>query len=239
MSPTKAKKVRPEKLEAVKEIKEKFQRAKIAIFTEYQGEEGLLVKEVQQLRRKLLQSKGEFKVVKNTLAKKALAELKIENLDKFFERASAIAFGYEDPVLAAKALFEFAKETKKEKNKQELPLIRAAWYEHGILDANQVRFLATLPPKNVLLSQLLGTMKAPVTGLVTVLSGTLRGLVTVLDGIRKKKEESGAVAQASAPDSAAPQNEDQGPSSQPVADQEEASPDVIPAQNVTGNGFPA
>lgn len=187
--PTKAKEVRPHKVEAVKEIKEKFERAKIAIFTEYQveKEEGLLVKEVQQLRRKMLASKGEFKVVKNTLARKALAELKIKDLDKYFERASAVAFGYDDAAAAAKALFEFAKDSKKER-KQALPVVKAAWYEKGILDLNQVKFLASLPPKNVLLSQLLGTMNAPVRGLATVLAGTLRSVVTVLDALKRKKE---------------------------------------------------
>lgn len=189
MSQTKVKEVRPEKLEAVKEIKEKFQKARIAIFTDYQGEEGLPVKEVQKLRRKIRESKGELKVVKNTLARKALEELSIPNLSPYFEKASAIAFGYDDPSLTAKALFEFAKEHKTPKSGQGLPLIKAAWLDNAVLDASRVRFLATLPPKPVVLSQLLGTMKAPVTGLATVLSGTLRGLVTALDAIRKQKEE--------------------------------------------------
>ncbi len=190
MSPTKAKEVRPEKLEAVKEIKERFQRAKIAIFTDYQGQKGLPVTEVQKLRRKLLESKGELKVMKNSLAEKALESLKIEKLSTYFKHASAVAFGYDDPALTAKALFEFTKDTKKDKNDPGLPIIKGAWYGEAIIGPDQVRFLASLPPKPILLSQLLGTMNAPITGLVTVLSGTLRGLVTVLAQIRKQKESS-------------------------------------------------
>lgn len=182
------KEIRPEKVQAVQEIKEKFEKAKIVIFTSYQAEEGLPVREVQKLRKKLRESKGEFKVVKNTLARKALKELKLENLSDYFKGSTAVAFGYDDAIMAAKALFDFSQEQKKGKEETGLPAIRGAWYDAAILDLKQVRFLATLPPKPVLLAQLFGTMKAPITGLATVLSGTLRGLVTVLDGIRKQKE---------------------------------------------------
>lgn len=189
MSKTEVKEIRPEKLEAVKEIKQKFQKAKIAIFTEYQGGKGLPVKETQKLRRKIREGKGEFKVMKNTLAQKALKELKLEDLSSYFTKATAVAFGYEDPAATAKAVFEFAKEHKNAPSDPGLPAIKGAWMEpHAILSASQVQFLATLPPKPVLQAQLLGTMNAPITGLVTVLSGVTRGLVTVLDGIRKQKE---------------------------------------------------
>jgi large subunit ribosomal protein L10 len=190
---TDTKAIRPEKLEAVKEIKERFQKAKIVVFTEYQGhgEPGLPVKETQKLRRKIREGKGEIKVVKNTLAQKALKELKLDNLSSYFTNATALAFGFDDPVSTAKALFDFAKEHKSSPNSPGLPVIKGAWLEGGkVLDANQVRFLATLPPKPVLLAQVLGTLNAPATGLVTVLSGVLRGLVTVLDGIKKQKEKS-------------------------------------------------
>src|SRR5438046_1797342 len=90
-SQVRSKAVRPEKIEAVNEIKKKFEKARIAIFTEYQGtEQGLPVKEVQKLRRKLREGKGEFKVIKNTLARKALEDLKIENVSEHLTRASAI-----------------------------------------------------------------------------------------------------------------------------------------------------
>jgi len=192
----KAKEYRPEKVEAVKEIKEKFQKAKIAIFTDYQGKSGLPVKELQKLRRKLLENKGEFKVVKNTLTQKALAELKLDNISKYFERTSAIAFGYEDPASVAKALYDFSKESAKEKGDEELPAIKGAWFEEKILELKQVQFLASLPPRNVLLAQVLGTLQAPITGLVTVLSGTVRSVVTVLDAIRRQKEENQAAPAA-------------------------------------------
>jgi len=180
--------VRPEKVEAVNEIKKMFEKARIAIFTEYQGAEGLPVKEFQKLRKKLREGKAELKVVKNSLARKALKDMNIENLSEYFTRASAVAFGYDDPSVAAKALFDFAKAQIKGKGDQGLPLIKGAWLDKAVIGADKVRFLATLPPKPILLAQLLGTMNAPITGLVTVLSGTLRAVVTAIDAIRKQKE---------------------------------------------------
>jgi large subunit ribosomal protein L10 len=182
------KEIRPEKLEAVKEIKEKFNKAKIAIVTDYQGEKGLPVKELQKLRKKLREGNSELKVVRNTLAQKALKELKKESLSNFLEKASALAFGYDDPVSTAKVLFDFAKEHKPDDKSPGLPLIKAGLMENVLLDPNQIKTLASLPPKPVLLAQVMGTMNAPITGLVQVLSGTLRKLLYGLEAIRKQKE---------------------------------------------------
>lgn len=188
MAETKTKAIRPEKIDAVREIKEKFQKAKIAIFTDYQRGQGLPVKEVQQLRRNVRATKGEFKVVKNTLAHKALIELKLDALSQHLQHATAIAFGYDDPASTAKALFDFAKEHKASPSDPGLPVIKIGWMDETVLESKQVHFLATLPPKPVLLSQLAGNMKAPLAGMVNTLSGVLRGFVTVLEQVRKQKE---------------------------------------------------
>jgi large subunit ribosomal protein L10 len=180
--------VRPEKLQAVKEIKEKFQKAKIAIVTDYQGEKGLPVKELQKLRKKLREGKSELKVIKNTLAQKALKELEKESLSKFFEKATAVAFGYDDPVLTAKTLFDFAKDHKSDEKSQGLPVVKAGFMDNVFLDSTQIRTLASLPSKPVLLAQVLGTMNAPITGFVQVLSGTLRKLLYALEAVKKQKE---------------------------------------------------
>lgn len=184
----KTKEIRLDKREAVQEIGGKFEKAKIAIFTDYQGSHGLSVKELQSLRRKLRENRGEFKVVKNTLVRKALQELKIEGLTPYLEKASAIAFGYEDPVVVAKTLLDFAKDHKTSPSDPGLPLVKAGWLDRVVVEAKQIHHLATLPSRNVLLSQLLGTMKSPMTGMVTVFTGTLRSLINVLDAIRRGKE---------------------------------------------------
>lgn len=171
---------------SLKELREKIASAKIAILTDYRGEKkGLTVKEVTDLRRKLRENKGEYRVFKNTLAKKVFNESKVAGLDEYLKNPIAIVFGFEDPSVTSKTLIDFVEEKKDRK----LPEIKAGYMDGQLLTPVQLKSLASLPPKPVLLGNLVRTLNAPIQGLVNVLSGVPRNLVIALAEIQRKKEE--------------------------------------------------
>jgi len=174
----------PEKAVVVSEIRSRIEKGKSMVIAEYRG---LNVQEVTQLRKVAREAGVEFKVLKNTLTARAANELNISGLDKYLEGPNAFAFGYVDPVAPAKVLAGFAK-THDKLN------IKGGLLEGKVINADSVRYLADLPAREVLLANVLRGMQAPITGLVTVLNGSLRNLVNVLDAVRKQKE--GEAAQA-------------------------------------------
>ena len=164
----------------VQDIKEKLGKSQVVILTDYRG---LNVAEITDLRRQLREEGIEFKVVKNTLTKIAAGELGYENLKDHLEGPTAVAFGYHDPVTAAKILAKFAKGNDKLE-------IKAGLLEGGIIDLEGIRALADLPSREVLLSRVLGVFQSPLTAFASVLQGNIRNLVYVLDAIREQKEKS-------------------------------------------------
>lgn len=182
------KKVLIKKESQIKEIEKKFKEASIAVITDYRGpEQGLTVKDISTLRAKLREQKAEYKIVKNTLASRALKDLGIENLSSHFNNPTAVVFGYEDPVAAVKAMIEFARDKKTPKNEEGLPVIKAAYMDGEILDTRKVRALASLPSKAVLMQQLLGLIIAPHQRIMRILNGPSRSMATLLDAYSKKE----------------------------------------------------
>lgn len=168
---------RPEKENAVAELKENLQNSEVAVATKYIG---ITVAQVTDLRRKLREQGVTYKVYKNTLAKRALDELGLSDAAAFMEGPTAWAFS-QDPVAAPKVLKEFAKD------------VDAVGMNGGILagkivDASQLDALASLPSREVLLGQVVGTIAAPMRNLVGALSALPRNLVNVLDQVRQQKE---------------------------------------------------
>ena len=173
----------PRKEAQVEEIKEKLGRSTIAISTGYQG---LSASDMTELRKRLREQGIEYQVVKNTLTLRAAQELGKEGIGEVMQGPTGLVFGYGDEVSVARGLNTYITSTRS-------PLvIHGAIMDSRVLSGDQVRSLATLPPREELLSRLLGQMQAPITGLVNVLSGPMRGLVTVL----QRAAESGSGAQA-------------------------------------------
>lgn len=172
-----------EKIEAVAEIKERIQGSQIAILTKYIG---MNAGQATELRAKLREGDVRFKVFKNTLAKRALDELDLSDASKFLDGPIAWAFS-DDPVAPAKLLAEFGKE---------VPVVQmnGGILEGKIVSLEQLKALAELPPQEVLLAQVVGTIAAPLRNLVGVLNALPRNLVNVLDQVRKQKEERGETA---------------------------------------------
>ncbi len=174
---------RQQKEQMVSELKEKFETAQVVVLADYRG---ISVKKVTELRAKLRSAGCEMKVAKNTLAQIAAKEVGIEGLDDYLVGPTVLTFGNEDPVAAAKILSEFAKE-----NKQGLE-IKAGVLEGRLVDKAQIKELADLPSREVLLAKVLGGMQAPMYGFANVLAANLRNLVYVLEAVRKQKESEAA-----------------------------------------------
>lgn len=165
------------KTQVVAEIREKFGKSTGVVLADYRG---LTVAQVTQLRAKLREAGVEYRVLKNTLVKRAANGVGVEGLDPFLEGPTALAFSA-DPVAPAKILSEFAKNNK---NFQ----IKAGVLEGKVIGADEVKALAELPPREVLLAQVLRGMQAPLVGMANVLQGPIRKLGYALEAIRKAQE---------------------------------------------------
>ena len=161
----------------VEDIKAKFENCQSAILIDYRG---LTVEEVTDLRNKFREAGVEYRVLKNTMIRRAVDALGMEGLDSVLEGPTAVAFGMEDAVATAKIISEFIKKT----NKTE---IKAGVLEGKVVDVAAVNALASLPSREVLVAKVLGSMNAPITGFVTALSGNIRNLLYVLNAIGEKK----------------------------------------------------
>ena len=170
--------VSPAKAAVVEEMKEKLQSAQGAVFV---GFSGLTVADVTKLRRKFREGGVEYKVIKNTLTRIAADELGYNALDAILEGPTALAFSAEDAVAPAKILKEFIKETK-----TEALTVKAGLVDGQVID---VAAGACWRSREELLAKLVGSMQAPISGLVNVLQGNIRNMVYVLDAVRAKKAE--------------------------------------------------
>jgi len=170
---------RPEKEAQVELIQEKLSQAQAVVLADYRG---LTVDEMTELRKKLRDAGVEFRVVKNTLARLAVRKANIEGLDSHLEGPTAMAFGDKDPVAPAKVLHTFARGHKNLELKMGL-------LENKILSRQELEALATLPAREVLLTQLAGVMQAPLRNLGMVLSAPIRNMAYTLEAVRKKQAQ--------------------------------------------------
>lgn len=176
--------VRPEKAASVSEIKEKLSQAKAVVLA---NNKGLSVADAVKLRKDLRAAEVELKVAKNTLIRIAAQELGIEGLDSLLEGPTTLAFSYTDEVTAAKKLSEFI--TKDRNPKLEL---KGGILEGRVIDVSGVKELAELPPKDVLIAQVLGGIQAPLAGVVGAVGGILAQVVYAVDARIRQLEESAA-----------------------------------------------
>lgn len=169
------------KAEVIEGLKERLGRAKIAIVAEPNG---LNVAQVTELRKKMRDIEGEYKIAKNTLALRAFASSEYEPLQEMLVGQTALVFGYGDPVAVAKELVNYTKDHEEKLS------IRAALLDGQVFKGGDVSKLAKLKTKDELRSQLLSVLLAPATQLVRVLSEPANQLARVI----KARGDSGAPA---------------------------------------------
>jgi large subunit ribosomal protein L10 len=166
-----------EKLETVAELQQDVQSSNSLLMTDYRG---LTVSEITQLRRKLRDAGSDYKVAKNTLLTIAVGDGAPAGLDQLLAGPTAVAFVKTDAVAAAKAIVDFAKDHK-------AMSVKGGLVEGRILGPEQITALSKVPPKEVLIAMMLGSMQAPITGLVGTLSGCLSNLVFTLQAVVDQK----------------------------------------------------
>ncbi|MDO8434426.1 MAG: 50S ribosomal protein L10 [Candidatus Binatus sp.] len=195
-----------EKTALVDDLKQSFGRASIALVSEYRG---MTAAESTEMRRRLRAVRGEMRIAKNTLVRRAIKGTAYEALDEKLGGQIGLILSYEDPVALAKTFTSFGPLGDKLK-------LRGAVLGGKALSVEEVQALATLPPREVVFGQLLGLLNAPATQLVRLLNEPGSYLARVIDAIGKKNGE-GASAPA-APESAPAASSETPPTDTPPTD---------------------
>ena len=170
---------RPEKVQAVADIKERLDGAQAVFLAEYAG---LSVQEQQTLRRELRANGAEFKVVKMTLARLAAADMEIDDFDALLLGPTGLTFADGDPVSAAKVLRDFAKD-------HEVLVIKGGLLGREFLTPERIALLADIEPREVLLAKIAGAFEAPMAKMAGLLAALPRNAATAMQQLLEKKQE--------------------------------------------------
>ena len=170
--------IRPEKVAKVSVLMKQMTEAKGVVFTDFRG---ISVAQDTKLRRKLREAGVEYSVIKNSMASIAAKDAGIEGLDNYLKGPLSMASSTKDPVAPAKILSDFSRENR-------ILDIKGGLLAGKPITAEEVKALAALPSREVLIARMLGGFQAPITGLVNVLQGNIRNLVYALEAVRKQKE---------------------------------------------------
>lgn len=175
---------KPEKIKQVEELRDKITRAKSLFLTDYTG---LKVADLTHLRRQFRKSGAEFKVAKNTLIRRALEGTVYSEISQELVGQTGVGFAYDDPTLPTKVLHDFFKRIEK-------PKVKLFYVEKKRYAGPQLAQIAGLPSREVLLSQVLTNIQAPLANLVGTLDSMLGNLVRTIEGIGEKKEKQTAIS---------------------------------------------
>jgi len=170
---------REKKAQTIDRLQDTFSKCSIGILTDYRG---LSTPEITVLRRKLRESSGEYKVVKNTLARFAGERAGKNDLVSLFEGPIAIAFGYGDITEPAKILTDYIRTSQASLS------IKGGFLGDRLLTSEDVVTLSTLPAREILLAKVLGGMQSPIVTLVGCLTTPIRGIIGALQARIKQLE---------------------------------------------------
>lgn len=163
----------------IKEILKDFKERPNFFITNYMGSS---VSDLESMRKSLKASHSTFFVVKNSIINVVLDQLKLEDAKKLVDGGVGISLSGDDIIATCKALVNFAKAHEKFK-------IKGAYVDGTLLPASKIEEMAKLPSREVLLAQVVGGIKAPITGFVVVLGAVIRKFVYVVDAVKSSKEK--------------------------------------------------
>ncbi len=166
-----------EKIRVVSELQGKFEKAKGIVFTDYRG---LNVEEITDLRNNLRAAALEYRVVKNSLARRAAEGTPVDGAADIFSGPVGIAVGYDDPLLLVKRVLEFSKANEKLE-------IKGGLIEGAVCSVEQIKAISALPPREVQLSMLVGAMQSPLSKFAGLLNSTVAQFVYALEALKEKR----------------------------------------------------
>lgn len=169
-----------EKKAVVDELTEKLSDASAFYLTDFTG---LDVQSITDLRDRLRDAGVEYVVVKNRLALRALADMDLPDIAEFFRGPTGLVIGRGDPVVPAKVVDEFADEH------EDRPSVKVGVVDRRAMSADEVAKLAKLPPRDVLMAELVGAMEAPLAGLAFAMQAMLNEVVGLLEALRVEQEK--------------------------------------------------
>lgn len=203
----------PQKAETIQQTKERFEKSVGVIFTEYRG---LKVKQMQELRTSLRKKGADLHVVKNTLFLQAAGDAAANLPEELSSGPTAIAFVYENESEVAKALTDFGGVNK-------ALVVKGGLFSGKAFDSKGIEALGKLPPRDVLIAQVIGAVAAPLTTLVGTIEALYADPIRVIGAVADKVNEGGGAVEASSPVSEAP-----APAEEAVAPTEEAAQEGAP-----------
>ena len=166
------------KKETVINLKERFSKVALAAIADYKG---FTVSEITDLRKRLRSDSAEFKIAKNTLIKIAIKETNLSELESLLEGPSALLLGYGDAIACAKTYVEFIKEIEKGD-------IKGGIFEGKLLSKQELKAIATLPSKEVLLGQIAGILVANTRDIAGIFESLIRDIALLAEEVAKKNE---------------------------------------------------
>ena len=177
-----------DKAQTIEQAKQWYEKSLGIVFTDFRG---LKVKEIQALRKDIKSKGGEIHVIKNTLFRLAAGPEIVNSLpDELHNGTTAFAFVYENEPDIAKALVDYARTSRK-------LVIKGAYFAGKTLTAKDVEMLAELPPKDILIAQVIGAVISPLTNLVGVVEALYADPIRVIGAVADKVNEESPVTQSS------------------------------------------
>ncbi|HSR58437.1 MAG TPA: 50S ribosomal protein L10 [Candidatus Binataceae bacterium] len=216
-----------QKAQTIEQAKEWYAKSSGVVFTDYRG---LKVKELQALRRNLRKKGGEIHVLKNTLFRIAAGDAANNLPDEFHNGPTAVAFIFENEPDCAKVLVDFATSSKK-------LVVKGGFFGGKPMSAKEVEQLSKLPPRDVLIAQVIGAIAAPLSNLVGVVEALYADPIRVIGAVADKVAEGSPLPVAEAPAAEAPAVEAAEPEA-PAADvtPEAEAPAEAPTEESTPEG---
>jgi len=175
--------VQQHKVNIVKNLVERLSSAKAIVLVDYKG---INIEQVNELRARFRSDKVDYVVQKNTLLKIALHELNIEGLDEYLCGPTAVAICKDDEVSPARVVAKFKKEIMEDAG---FPSFKAGYVAGHVFSPQELNALASLPTREELLSKVVGSMAAPLTGFMAVNQGIIRKFIYAINAIKDKQAD--------------------------------------------------